>query len=201
MKVEKYILTENDLDIEGITLLSIEEYEKCKYIIPPINDWWWLRSPGYISDNATFVDFDGYAHNFGDSVNHNTYAVRPALFHKSSNFQIGDKVELLDYTWTIISNNMLLCDSIIGHTYFRKNYKADNANNYEESDIKKVLEKWLNQQIRRGIMAERDTIYDRICKTLTDYENDELTTDVENIFYSLLVEIQNKWEDVITANI
>ncbi len=40
-------------------------------------------------------------------------------------------------------------------------------------------------------------IYDNISKVLTDYENEEATAED---LYNTLVEIQNKWEDIITVD-
>lgn len=51
-------------------------------------------------------------------------------------------------------------------------------------------------------VVTKRSIYNEICRTLTDYEQQEDTitgpVDAEE-FYSLLVKIQNNWEDVITA--
>ena len=44
------------------------------------NCWWWLRSPGYDSSSAAFVYDDGSIFEFGNSVNYDKYAVRPALW-------------------------------------------------------------------------------------------------------------------------
>ena len=44
------------------------------------NAWWWLRSPGYDSDMAAFVDSSGSAQDYGDLVDRDDYAVRPALW-------------------------------------------------------------------------------------------------------------------------
>lgn len=38
-------------------------------------------------------------------------------------------------------------------------------------------------------------LYDEICQLLTDYETDDCNVTIED-FYSLLVEIQNSWEDI-----
>ena len=148
MKAKKFIITkkEIDIDIEGITLLSIEEYEKCKDIIPKINDWWWLRSPGYDSRSAANVSNDGSVFSFGDFVCNDFYAVRPVLIYKSSNLQNGDKIKFADYCWTVISENMMLCDEVIGHTCFRNDWLADDSNDYEKSDIKVWLEDWLEKK-------------------------------------------------------
>ena len=42
-------------------------------------DWWWLRSPGNYSDNASIVYDDGYGTPLGTNVSFDSGAVRPAL--------------------------------------------------------------------------------------------------------------------------
>ena len=42
--------------------------------------WWWLRSPGYNSDNAAYVNYDGSVVYYGHSVNRSNGAIRPALW-------------------------------------------------------------------------------------------------------------------------
>ena len=48
-------------------------------------------------------------------------------------------------------------------------------------------------------MNIREDIYNEICRTLTDYENPEEGLDcvTESDLYSLLVKIQNNWEEII----
>lgn len=61
--------------------------------------------------------------------------------------------------------------------------------------------------IKRKIQTMPETkqdIYDALCKLLTDYENLEDVEDYDNIdweaeLYKMLVKIQNRWEDTITA--
>lgn len=53
-------------------------------------------------------------------------------------------------------------------------------------------------------MNERNEIYDRMCRLLTDYEQIGMgdmfpAETVAEALYEMLVEIQNKWETVITA--
>ena len=50
-------------------------------------------------------------------------------------------------------------------------------------------------------MSERKTIYDQLCKVLTDFETNDFNGDADacNALYEMLVMIQNRWEDVITA--
>lgn len=52
-------------------------------------------------------------------------------------------------------------------------------------------------------MNERQRIYDRLCAVLTDYEQTERDTldyiEAAETLYEMLVEIQNNWETLITA--
>ena len=151
MNVEKIITTTEpiELEITEIALLSKEEYEKAKENIPMLPCWWWLRSPGGRSINAAYVDIDGWVYDHGYYVDIDDYAVRPALKTRnleSTNLQIGDKVQLAGYTWTVISDGIILCDEAVGNTCFRKDWKAPDANVYEASDIKKWLENWAKEK-------------------------------------------------------
>lgn len=53
------------------------------------------------------------------------------------------------------------------------------------------------------IYMEREDIYNEIVRTLTNYEipEDEEYRATEKDLYLLLVRIQNRWEDTITADI
>ena len=53
------------------------------------------------------------------------------------------------------------------------------------------------------IYMEREDIYNEILRTLTNYEipEDEEHRATEKDLYLLLVKIQNRWEDTITAEI
>lgn len=48
-------------------------------------------------------------------------------------------------------------------------------------------------------MTERERIYDRLCFTLTEYEQSDNHESWNNTLYSMLLDIQNNWEAVITA--
>ena len=139
------------IDIEEITLLSIEEYKKLKREISRIDDFWWLRSPGYTDFDlaACVIGADGIVSENGYYVS-NKLGVRPALkisYLKSSNLRIGDKIEVAGCMWTIISSKLALCDDFIGKQPFREDCKADDANDYEASDVKKYLKDWLHSSL------------------------------------------------------
>jgi len=45
-----------------------------------VTPWWWLRSPGYYSNNAAIVNGHGVVDVFGYGVNNSDMGVRPALW-------------------------------------------------------------------------------------------------------------------------
>lgn len=152
MIAQKQIITTEPVDIKitGITLLSVEEYEACKDVIPRAVSWWWLRSPSaHYVKYVAYVVYDGWVYDL--NVDFGTGA-RPALQISnlaSVNLSIGDKLMLAGRTWTVISGTLALCDDIVGETKFREDWKMPDANNYEKSDVKKWLENWARE---RGIL-------------------------------------------------
>ena len=49
---------------------------------------------------------------------------------------------------------------------------------------------------------EKSELYDRICRTLTEFEDVKSTSDLADCVqesYSLLVEVQNKWDELINT--
>ena len=152
MKVNRKRIVEEtcDIKIDGITLLSQKEYEAAKKHIPALNHSWWLHSPGYNSKYAAYVLCNyGYVIRYGYDVAY-SIAVRPALKLvglKSANLQIGDNFRLFGHDWTVVSDTLALCNDSIGESPFREDYEAEDANNYEASDIKMFVEKWLARQL------------------------------------------------------
>lgn len=150
MRIQKIKIIETredlNLDITGITLLSIEEAEEVPENIRDCGYDWWLRSPGYSGILAACV-YGGHVYNFNVKLE---FGVRPALkFNPSSaNLQIGDSIKMFGYNWTIITDNLMLCDDIVGKTVFREDWEAKDANDYEASDIKKWLENWYAEQLK-----------------------------------------------------
>ena len=155
-KAEKVITTEVFLDIEEITLLTTEEARLVPRRILAAGDNWWLRSPGYDVRLAAYVYLDGFVLIDGYIVD-NAFGVRPALRicnFSSANLNLGDKLKLAGETWTVISEDFVLCDDIIGECAFRHDYKTPDANDYEKSDVKKYLETWAKD---RGLVIEPKT--------------------------------------------
>ena len=154
MIVNKHITVKEpvELEIKGITLLSKDEYRRYMKNIPHLKEPWWLRSPHYdpiYSDNyhADFVYEEGNLSVYGADVSE-IKTIRPALkiYTDFSKLKIGDVFEFKSKLWTIISGDLAICNTYISTYYFRRDYKAENANIYEASDIKKYIEDWFNNE-------------------------------------------------------
>lgn len=154
MKIKKQITTEISMEIKfsEITLLSIEEYESNKDLIPAFDYWWWLRSPGSFQNGAADVTVRGALDS--SNVSYTCGVVRPALRIwnlESSNLESGDKLIIAGKTWTVLRGGLVLCDESIGYSAFCEDVSASDANVYEKSDVKKFVEGWAKEN---GIETE-----------------------------------------------
>lgn len=134
--------------IESATLLSVEEAEE--YLTKEerkYGSWWWLRSPGYDSNDAADVGSGGSVDYGGSGVNYGSDYVRPALTInlESSPFKIGDTFEFGGKTFKIISDKLAFCLEDIGFHCFREDWKASDANVYDVSDVKRYVDEWFEK--------------------------------------------------------
>lgn len=144
--------------IEGATLLSVNEAETLltkeerKH-----SNWWWLRSPGIYQTYAAYVTYDGSVISFGYYVYTDNFCVRPALRIniENSDFKIGDIFIFGNKRFKIISDDLALCTDDIGNFCFRKNYEAEDANDYDKSDAKKIVDQWFARATNYQEMLER----------------------------------------------
>ena len=136
------------LEITGATLLSVEEARQLDKEILKASSSWWLGSRGDYVRNAACVNGDnGCVLGLGRDVGYR-FGVRPALQIEnleSSGSSIRDGITFGDHHFIIISDSYALCDDIIGECVFRKDWKAEDANDYETSDIKKYVDDWFTR--------------------------------------------------------
>lgn len=160
MKALKKIITTEDIDLQlgWIELLTRKQYEDNKDIIPNVNTTWWLKTYGAGKCLGSVVFPNGDT-SVLQSVRE-TYGVRPVLHirhFESTGLERGDKIELAGYSWTIITENLALCDSIVGETAFQTKlgYEGDQryfyrvlqeyANDYDHSEIKDWVLNWARE--------------------------------------------------------
>ncbi len=148
MKVEQIITKPVELEIIGVTLLSVEEAEKLPIRLRQYNREWWLRSRGVHQLYATSVYYDGSVNDEGYNVNYAFNCVRPALIIKnlgSSALQISDVFIFDGKKFEIIDDETAFCLEDIGCRRFRDNWRVKDANNYESSDVKKFVDAWFKE--------------------------------------------------------
>ena len=130
---------------DDIFLLSIEEYEKYKNVIPKISTWWWLRSPGLNAYYAALVDDDGSIDNSGDGVDYREYSVRPALRisnQESKYFKIGGRFVKYAFPWIKIADNIVIAEVPIAFHRF-----DETSNDYKNSEIRQFLLDWKSNTV------------------------------------------------------
>ena len=123
-----------------ITFLTKEEYEAHRRQIPLINDWWWLRSPGFHSYYAAIIDIGGSVRDFGSIVYDDGSAVRPALKSAILNLPIGEKFNTLGNRWVMIDDGFAISEDVITH----RRYDSE-SNVWETSELRKWLEAWAKE--------------------------------------------------------
>ena len=146
----------DELEITGATLLTVGEAEKLPKGLRIYPRWWWLKTRGILSNYVTLVTKLGYINKEGVDVAFEKGAVRPALIIenlKSSNLKIGDEFKFgRYYRFVIISDNKAFCLGDIGEYYFNHFVEGelDNFNDYEQSDIKKIVDDWFKWSIKES---------------------------------------------------
>ena len=136
------------MEFKTMTLLSKEEYEKYRLLIPIIDNWWWLRTPN--SDHSSgvcIIDCDGKL--YSDFCFYKDGGIRPVctlnlepsdseFWHKPKTL-IGAKIKYGKHQWTVLDaleNDLLvLCDKNIWCRRFDLRF-----NIWETSELKQWLE-------------------------------------------------------------
>lgn len=169
-------------DVYGILLLSEEEAEKFpEKVLVYKYGWWWLRSPGFYKYNVAVVYYDGFVDSDAIRVSNDSVNVRPALFlsHNNGDLKSGDIIEVFDRKWHYQEWETLPPKMSDGHvglallmdeplTKMAFNKDSNKGNDYNNSDIKKWLNDWLEEQ--------RDASY------LKEIEESEKEADKEKVW-------------------
>lgn len=135
-ELESYIKQLDEQD--EIFLLSVEEYEKYKDVIPKFSCWWWLRSLGYGRYHAADVGNDGLVNSYGHDVYNSYHCVRPALRLKSSAHPIGSRLMKYAFPWIVIDSKLAIAEVPIATHRF-----DSESNDYQTSEIRQFLLDWI----------------------------------------------------------
>ncbi len=140
------------IEVTGITLLSEEEFREVQNCLPKrdLSAWWLRKARAGNSGVVAYV----YKHNkvgYDDTYDYADcdLGVSPALIIanlSTSNLRIGDDFEWAGQAWRVVSDKYAQCLGIIGMHAFRFDCVADDADEYESSDVKKFIEWWAAQK-------------------------------------------------------
>lgn len=164
------VIDASELQVENVTLLSAEQYKYFKDSIPLIRGAWWLCSPGDFETYSALVDGSGDVDILGSLVD-KELGVRPALQSsnlKSLNLNIGNELKVNDKTYTIVSDDMVISNDLIGRHPFNYDYRK--GNHYNRSDIKQFLDEWARKQGFKAKEAQPKSL-----------DNDVLELEIENV--------------------
>ena len=135
-----------------ISIPSTIEYKKYMSIIPVVNAWWWLRTPGLgvfgedgenSTDDAAFVYDDGRINDYGYCVFGGGVAVRPILLFKKDVVDVGrgDTFSALGNTWRVIDYGYAISEDIITMRCF-----DENSNDWLKSELRAWLIEWAQER-------------------------------------------------------
>lgn len=137
---------ENDISKDPIFLLSIEEYKKYRNKIPPINTWWWLRSPASASlfpNDITVISCNGFVEGLSINVRCSSTAIRPALrLNQRLCFRYDkNKIIYCGITWVEIDEGLYIAEVPIDFRRF-----DESSDDYTTSEIRKFLLGWYKKR-------------------------------------------------------
>lgn len=145
---DKSFTTKEGIKIYEAALLSGYEAMKTPVEIRKYKNNYWLREAGAHPYYSMFVYEDGLVGFLGIYTSYDKFYVRPSLIIsdvEESGLSIGDKFVFGGKTFQIIYDTIAFCLEDIGRSCFRRDYKAEFANEYEKSDIKKFVDGWFNK--------------------------------------------------------
>lgn len=132
------------MNIQEITLLTSNEYERLRPYINDLECTWWLKDEGEDGDQycVSFLDADVTDVPSRDSERY----VRPALrLTDIQNNKPGDKIAVFAYTWTVLEIidgvTLAICDQIVTRRVFDKTKQS-----WDASELKQWLEAWLKKR-------------------------------------------------------
>lgn len=118
-------------------LLSEEEYEKYKDVIPKCRTSWWLRSFGIDDEHIAYVDSSGWVRNYGCLIDTDDVGVRPVLKINTFDYKTGRIFTYKNFPFTVIDKDLAIATVPITFDMF-----DIEKNIYELSNVRQFLLKW-----------------------------------------------------------
>ena len=131
-----------DVELQGITLLSSKEALSCRHLIDFQQKavQWWLRDPmpGLIDTQVMLSNETVYP-----GCRESRNGISPAVIGNFKGLKRGDKVLFAGHKWTVVFENTIFVDDLIGFGPF--NYYRRDGLDYETSRVRDFIEHWFEQ--------------------------------------------------------
>lgn len=139
--------------IEDIKLLSADEASRLLTKDQrTYKGWWWTKTPGLCEGETVDVGYGGTIHRDGSNPGLDETFVRPALKIADIygyGLDIEDEFMFGGKRFVIVSEILAFCLEDIGTCAFRNDYTAPDANVYGKSDVKKYIDGWFKEALRK----------------------------------------------------
>ena len=151
--------TQGDLKITSARLLRVDEHETYSGQIMTEGTWWVdSTTGGHIAQVAAGIGLAaatslkqivGTPYSFMGYVCPAVVLENNFALSKGTKLCPGDRFFLEDYSFTVLNDNIAICDTVIG----RSQYSASGFDgDYSKSDVKTYIDKWferLDKEVRR----------------------------------------------------
>lgn len=127
---------------DPIFLLSVEEFEKYKKIIPIYDQSWWLRTTGGGPSFAAFIDEKGKCDKGGDYKSRSCHAICPAIRLDHIKATVGKKIKLAGREWLVIDDGIAIALTPLAIMCY-----AIAGKDYENSEVRHYLLAWYMQNV------------------------------------------------------
>lgn len=137
-----------DISKDELFLLSEEEFDRYKELIPPLECIWWLRTDSNTDNrNVMCVDDNGKLDREGWYKKFDKCGVRPAckISDKDEEFLVGDTRTLYGIDMTKIDEGLYIAKKTLGleRTFFKDYYNPRSGNReYDKCDIRHFLNEY-----------------------------------------------------------
>ena len=148
-------------------ILTADEYEKYKYIIPNPGRRFWLDNSNNPEKRFDFINEEGVLDRFGTFGNDTTVWLRPVIEYdpdeeSETDFDEGDKVTLYGLPWTAVTENILVCDRCVEELKY-----DDSGRDFDRSYLKYAMYQYFkgrsagNGQTALTVANEEDPEWER----------------------------------------
>lgn len=133
MRITVTLRRTTDISLIELTLLSAEEYGEYKRRIGVVKEKWWLKNGQAVCSSA-----EGGTCLCDIPANTRGVHIRPVIKFHSYTINVDDKFEMLGHVWTVISDDIAICNDVFCEMPFDEGAHGC-AYKYNGSDVEIYL--------------------------------------------------------------